>query len=221
MRRARRRRGGAVGVERQRAPGGTTNIMLNERALVLNRHWLAVDTVSVRRALCMLYLDVARAVSPETFELHDWSSWTSLRVEDGQPRVQAVRFQMRVPEIILLLVYDRIPRKRVIFSRRNLFRRDRFTCQYCGRQPGKGELSIDHIVPRSLGGRSSWVNCVVACLKCNKRKADRTLQQAGLTLLVTPREPSWSPYLSLNLGRRRVSWERFISEKYWNVELEA
>ena len=209
------------GVERQRAPGGTTIIMLNERALVLNRHWLAVDTVSVRRALCMLYLDVARAVAPETFELHDWSSWTSLRVEDGQPRVQAVRFQMRVPEIILLLVYDRIPRKRVIFSRRNLFRRDRFTCQYCGRQPGKGELSIDHIVPRSLGGRSTWVNCVVACLKCNKRKADRTLHQAGLTLLGAPREPSWSPYLSLNLGRRRVSWERFISEKYWNVELEA
>jgi 5-methylcytosine-specific restriction endonuclease McrA len=195
--------------------------MINERALVLNRHWLAVDTVSVRRALCMLYLDVARAVSPETFELHDWDSWAALRVEEGQPKVQAVRFQIRVPEIVLLLVYDRIPRKRVIFSRRNLFRRDRFTCQYCGRQPGKGELSIDHIVPRSLGGRSTWVNCVVACLKCNKRKADRTLAQAGLHLLVTPREPSWSPYLSLNLGRRRVSWERFISEKYWNVELEA
>jgi len=135
--------------------------------------------------------------------------------------VQSVQFQIRVPEIVLLLVYDRIPRKRVIFSRRNLFRRDRFTCQYCGRQPGKGELSIDHIVPRSLGGRSTWVNCVVACLKCNKRKADRTLGQAGLTLSATPREPSWSPYLSLNLGRRRVSWERFISEKYWNVELEA
>ena len=92
-----------LGVERHQAPGGTTNIMLNERALVLNRHWLAVDTVSVRRALCMLYLDVARAVAPETFELHDWSSWAALRVEDGQPAVQAVRFQIRVPEIVLLL----------------------------------------------------------------------------------------------------------------------
>src|SRR3990172_3549708 len=126
--------------------------MLNERALVLNRHWLAVDTVSVRRALCMLYTDVARAVVPETFELHDWGSWAALRVEEGQPAIRAVRFQIRVPEIVLLLVYDRIPRKRVIFSRRNLFRRDRFACQYCGRQPGKGELSIDHINPRSRGG---------------------------------------------------------------------
>ena len=194
--------------------------MLNERTLVLNRHWLAIDTVSVRRALCMLYTDVARAVAPETFEVHDWGSWASLRVEEGQPCVRSVRFEIRVPEIILLLVYDRIPRKRVIFSRRNLFRRDRFMCQYCGRQPGRGELSIDHVNPRSRGGRSTWANCVVACLRCNKRKSNRTLGESGLTMLCEPREPAWSPYLSLNLGRRRVSWERFISEKYWNVELE-
>lgn len=194
--------------------------MLNERALVLNRHWLAIDTVTVRRALCMMYMGVARAVVPETYEVHDWGSWAALRVEEGQPRVRAVRFEIRVPEIVLLLFYDRIPKKRVIFSRRNLFRRDHFTCQYCGRQPGRGELSIDHVLPRSLGGRSTWANCVVACLRCNKRKADRTLREAGLSLMSQPREPAWSPYLSLNLGRRRVNWERFISDKYWNVELE-
>jgi 5-methylcytosine-specific restriction endonuclease McrA len=168
----------------------------------------------------MLYTAVARAVAPETFEIHDWGSWAALRVEEGQPCVRSVRFEIRVPEIILLLVYDRIPRKRVIFSRRNLFRRDRFMCQYCGRQPGKGELSLDHVNPRSRGGRSTWANCVVACLRCNKRKSNRTLAESGITLLSEPREPAWSPYLSLHLGRRRVSWERFISEKYWNVELE-
>jgi 5-methylcytosine-specific restriction endonuclease McrA len=194
--------------------------MLNEHTLVLNRHWLAIDTVTVRRALCMLYVGAARAVEPETFAVHDWDGWASLRVEDGQPCVRSVRFSIRVPEIVLLLVYDRIPRKRVIFSRRNLFRRDRFTCQYCGRQPGKGDLSIDHVVPRSRGGRSTWANCVVACLRCNKRKANRTLGESGLSLVADPGEPAWSPYLSLNLGRRRVSWERFISDKYWNVELE-
>lgn len=194
--------------------------MLDERALVLNRHWLAIDTVSVRRALCMLYMDVARAVAPETFELHDWGSWAALQVEDGQPRIRSVRFEIRVPEIVLLHVFDRVPRKRVIFSRRNLFRRDQFTCQYCGRQPGRDELSIDHINPRSHGGKSTWANCVVACLKCNKRKADRTIPESGLALIRVPQEPTWSPYLSLNLGRRRVSWEKFISEKYWNVELE-
>jgi 5-methylcytosine-specific restriction endonuclease McrA len=194
--------------------------MLNEHTLVLNRNWLAIDTVTVRRALCMVYVGVARAVVPETFAVHDWEEWAALRVEEGQPCVRGVRFEIRVPEIVLLMVYDRVPRKRVIFSRRNLFRRDRFSCQYCGRQPGKEDLSIDHVLPRSRGGRSTWTNCVVACLKCNKRKSNRTLGESGLSLVVEPREPSWSPYLSLNLGRRRVSWERFISEKYWNVELE-
>ncbi len=78
--------------------------------------------------------------------------------------------------------YDRLPSAAVSFSRRNLFKRDHWTCQYCGLQPGGDELTIDHMVPRSQGGTSTWENCVLACVTCNKRKADRTPQQAGLKL---------------------------------------
>jgi 5-methylcytosine-specific restriction endonuclease McrA len=192
--------------------------MLDDHTLVLNRNWLAIDTCTVRRALCMLYVGAAKAVSAENFEVHDWYSWVSLGPGDGQPQVRAVHFSIRVPEIILLVSYDRLPKKRVVFSRRNLYRRDGFTCQYCGRRSIRSELSIDHVVPRAKGGHSSWSNCVVACLRCNKRKGNRTLEEAGMRLRRDPREPVWGPHLTLNVSQRRGSWKRFVVPGSWNVE---
>ena len=192
--------------------------MLNERALVLNRDWLAIDTCSVRRALCMLYLGAAKVVTPESYEVFDWGGWLAQDVKDGEPCVRAVHFSVRVPEIVLLVSYDRLPRKRVVFSRRNLYRRDAYTCQYCGARPGKSELSIDHVVPKSRGGRSNWTNCVVACRRCNKRKAHRTLSESGLKLQRAPREPVWGPHMTLAIGERRVSWEPFVSMRGWEAE---
>ena len=90
-----------------------------------------------------------------------------------------MNFRLRVPEVITLTGYDRLPTRAVTFSRRNIFKRDRFQCQYCGVNPGGEELTIDHVVPRAQGGVSSWTNCVLACIDCNKRKADRTPQQAA------------------------------------------
>ncbi len=183
--------------------------MLNRRTLVLNRNWMAIDTCTVRRALCMLYVGAAKAVAVESFEVHDWHSWVDLEV-NGNGCVRSVHFAIRIPEVILLADYDRVPRKRVVFSRRNLYRRDAYTCQYCGKRASKSELSIDHVVPRSRGGRSTWANCVVACLRCNKRKGHRTLEQSGLRLIREPREPVWAPHVALNFGERRDSWEHFV-----------
>ena len=93
-----------------------------------------------------------------------------------------MRFRLRVPEVVTLTDYDRLPAAAVTFSRRNIFKRDHFTCQYCGAQPGSEELTLDHVVPRAQGGESRWDNCVLACLACNKRKADRTPEQARMRL---------------------------------------
>jgi 5-methylcytosine-specific restriction endonuclease McrA len=119
---------------------------------------------------------------------------------------------------VSLTRYDRVPASTVTFSRRNIFKRDRYTCQYCGTQPGSEELTIDHVLPRSQGGMSSWQNCVLACVECNKRKADRTPEQAGMPLRRRPARPTWRPIYANN-GFRIDSWSRFVSDAYWNVEL--
>jgi 5-methylcytosine-specific restriction endonuclease McrA len=97
--------------------------------------------------------------------------------------------------------------------------RDHYTCQYCGVQPGSEKLTIDHVVPRAQGGELRWDNCVLACVACNKRKADRTPEQARMRLRKRPVQPTWSPrYAAYEL--RIESWSKFVSEAYWNVELE-
>jgi 5-methylcytosine-specific restriction endonuclease McrA len=119
------------------------------------------------------------------------------------------------------MIYDGMPRRNVPFSRRNLYRRDKFTCQYCGNRPGSEELTIDHIVPRSLGGRTSWSNCVLACVECNKRKANRSPREASMHLRKQPKIPHWSWDVEVALGHRKASWEQFLADRYWNVELES
>ncbi len=155
-----------------------TTRTLQRPALVLNRNWQPVNVATVARALVLLWNEAARVVDPRDFQLYTWADWSRLRPADGDDFIQCVRSTLRVPEVIVLAEYNRLPTAAVAFSRRNIHKRDHWTCQYCGRQPGGAELTIDHVVPRSQGGVSTWENCVLACIDCNKRKADRTPQQA-------------------------------------------
>lgn len=194
--------------------------MLNEPTLVLNRSWVAITTTTVRDALTLVFRGVAKVIQPETYETHDFESWADLSVTKGQPSIHTVRLEIRVPEVILLTRHDRLPERSVPFSRRNLYRRDGFRCQYCGRRQATSDLSIDHVLPRSRGGRTTWENCVLACIPCNVRKGSKVLGEVGMHLIRSPEKPPWSPCLSVTVGRRRASWERFISEQYWNVSLD-
>jgi len=195
--------------------------MLNDAALILNRNWTPIDITTVRDALCMLYADAARAVLPEDYSVHDFDSWASLTVAHDEPYVRTVRLRLKVPEVILLARYGGLGKMTVSFSRRNLYRRDRYTCQYCGAQPGSEELTIDHVVPRSRGGLASWTNCVLACVSCNSRKGGRTPAEARMRLRKEPVEPQWAPHISIPVWQRKLSWQHFISDRYWNVQLEA
>lgn len=193
--------------------------VLQRPTLMLNRNWQAVGVATVSRSLVMVWNGTARVVDPEDYQLYDWSDWSKQQPADGEPVVRTVSSQLRVPEVIALTRYDRVPTNTVTFSRRNIFKRDRFTCQYCGCQPGKEELTIDHVLPRSQGGVSSWDNCVLACVDCNSRKADRTPARAHMPLLKEPVRPNWRP-LYATRGERIDSWSKFISEAYWSVELQ-
>ncbi|GAB4155265.1 MAG: HNH endonuclease [Planctomycetaceae bacterium] len=193
--------------------------VLTRPTLVLNRNWQPVAVATVARALTKVWNDSARIVDPADYQQYTWDDWSELRPAEGESCIQTGRFPLRVPEVITLNRYDRVPVNSVTFSRRNVFKRDKLTCQYCGQQPGREELTIDHVVPRAQGGISSWTNCVLACVECNARKANRTPEQAGMPLRTQPVRPAWRPHYATR-GVRLESWSRFISDSYWNVALE-
>jgi len=193
--------------------------VLERPTLVLNRNWQPVGVATVAKALTKVWNETARIVDPADYQQYSWENWSELRPEDGDLFIQTNRFQLRVPEVVTLTKYDRLPKSAVTFSRRNVFKRDKFMCQYCGAQPGSEELTIDHVLPRAQGGTSTWANCVLACIDCNSRKADRTPEQARMPLRSTPVRPKWKPVYA-SRGIRIESWSRFISESYWNAELE-
>jgi 5-methylcytosine-specific restriction endonuclease McrA len=194
--------------------------ILNRPTLVLNRNWQPVGVVPVAKSLIKVWNEAARIVDPADFQLYSWADWAQLIPADNDPVIRTRSLMLRVPEVIVLKSSSRVPSTRVPFSRRNLFKRDQYTCQYCGRQPGSAELTIDHVVPRAQGGTSTWENCVLACIGCNAKKADRTPAQARMPLRVQPVRPKWHPLYSIHKVRVD-SWSRFLSEAYWSVPLEA
>jgi 5-methylcytosine-specific restriction endonuclease McrA len=186
--------------------------LLDRATLVLNRSWRPVHVTTVRRALCMVFRDAARIVSPETLETYTFGQWLHQPVPSDDVAIRSPSVRIAAPEVVLLVHYDRIPCHEAPFTRRNLFLRDDFTCQYCGRRCASDHLSVDHVLPRSRGGSTSWENCVLACVGCNARKADRTIKEAGLRLLRAPVRPRWTPYLNLRPSQRMDSWARFSPE---------
>jgi 5-methylcytosine-specific restriction endonuclease McrA len=202
--------------------------VLTSNVLVLNKHYAAIRITTVRRAICMLVKDLAEIISVENnqYASYDFSSW--LEVSEYRARyerehhewIHCVRFDLAVPRIVRLLVYDRLPRAPVKFTRRNIYARDRGRCQYCGRRFPTSELSLDHIVPRSRGGEANWTNIVCCCVACNVRKGGRLPVEAGMKLVAEPTKPKRSPVVSLQLNSQRyASWKQFLDAAYWNVEL--
>ena len=126
-----------------------------------------------------------------------------------------------MPKVIRLLGYDRLHQQQVKLNRRNIYARDRNECQYCGRRFSSSELSLDHVVPRSQGGKSTWQNMVCCCLTCNMRKGGRTPRQAHMKLIRQPIRPRRNPVVSLRLGSGKYAcWQAFLDNAYWSVELK-
>jgi 5-methylcytosine-specific restriction endonuclease McrA len=203
-------------------------VALDEKVLVLNRLYTAIRVISARRAFVMLFKQAAEVVAVEDGQYvnYDFESWTEIADLQRQfePHahawVRTPRFQIAVPKIIRLLVYDRLPKQEVKLNRRNLYARDGNRCQYCGDQFSTRELTVDHVVPRVLGGHHSWSNLVCACVGCNARKGGRTPTQANMHLIRRPVRPRRNPVVTLRLGDARYrSWKAFLDDAYWTVEL--
>lgn len=192
--------------------------MLGGNVLVLNRLWQAVHITTARCAVVLLYGGRAKALDAN-YVCYDWDSWVSRPpAESGgkQDFVQGVNARFVVPRIVQLIDFDRVPRARVKFTRANIYLRDRYCCQYCGRKGKKSELNIDHMVPRSRGGGSTWDNVVVACIPCNRRKANRLPEEIGMFPQRRPTRPRWHPALTPSGdGPPHPQWRPFLEAAYW------
>jgi 5-methylcytosine-specific restriction endonuclease McrA len=201
------------------------SLALNQQVLVLNRLWQAVNVCSVRRALSLLFEGHAQVVFGDQdgdFKTYNFSQWRDL--SQARPHeeesVGTISFRVRVPRVILLLVFDRLPKKEVKFTRHNIFERDKNTCQFCGVTFERKDLNLDHVVPRDRGGPTTWENIVCSCIPCNTRKANRTPAEAGIRLIRKPKRPKWRPFVQVNFGAPvHDSWKHFLDLAYWNVEL--
>ncbi len=197
--------------------------------LVLNRNYLAVRVVNVRRAFSLLFRELAEVVHIESgqYTSYDFSEWCELSKlarefePDDHDWVRTVRLHIAVPRIIRLAIYDRLPKQSVKFNRRNLYARDGNRCQYCGKRYPTTDLSLDHVIPRSQGGKTTWDNVVCACLHCNIKKGGRTPDQAHMRLTTAPVKPRRNPVLTIKLtDGRYASWKAFLDNAYWSVELK-
>ncbi len=184
--------------------------------LVLNKLYIPIHLISWKRAVSLLYQDLAHSLDPDLMP-YDYDSWIKYaqqpHFDDGYYNyVHSSQITMPVPDILVLRKFDKLPMRDVKFTRENVFHRDINKCAYCGRRFKRDELTIDHIVPKSHGGDNSWKNTISACKKCNNVKADRTPTQAGMPLLFEPKEPKWTDGLSKVKSRPdvRPNWSKFL-----------
>jgi 5-methylcytosine-specific restriction endonuclease McrA len=198
---------------------GETGRVLNTSVLVLNRHYMAVRVITARRAFILLFREVAEVLDIEdgqfcNYDFTTWCELSQLRCEQKLHQddwIRGVHFEIQVPRIIRLNRFDRSGISPVRLNRRNLFARDEHCCQYCGQRLPVSQLSLDHVVPRSRGGPTTWENVVASCLKCNTKKGGRTPHEARMQLRRTPTRPKHNPVLTLKLGNPKyASWKTFL-----------
>ena len=161
---------------------GETNAMLDSQVLVLNRVFQAVQVTSVRKAFSLFYKGHVKAVLPD-YTTYEFENWCDIPVQPQDEVVLTPSMAIRVPRVIALKDFDRLPRQDVKFSRHNIYLRDGNRCQYCGHKFSSSELSLDHVIPLSRGGNSSWENVVCACLVLQRAKGNRTPQEASMRLI--------------------------------------
>jgi 5-methylcytosine-specific restriction endonuclease McrA len=199
---------------------------LSSSVLVLNRLYIAVHVIGVRRAFSLLCRDLAEVIHLEdgrftNYNFLAWREVCELRAFDKQPCddwIRAVNFEIQVPRVLRLVAYDRLPRRALRLNRHTVFARDGHRCQYCGRRRPTGELSLDHVVPRSRGGETTWENVVCACLDCNVKKGGLTPQEAHMKLVAPPVRPKRSPLLTLKLRNPKYeAWRIWLDGAHWET----
>jgi 5-methylcytosine-specific restriction endonuclease McrA len=201
--------------------------VLDQPVLVLNRLWQAVNVIGAKRAFALLARGHAHVVHHHeddfrVFSMMDWIDFSRINPPvEILDMVHTPNRLIRMPRVILLSFFDKLPCKELKLTRNNVFERDKNQCQYCSKTFPREELNLDHVIPRHYGGKTTWENIVCSCIKCNSRKANRLPHEAHMRLIRKPVKPKWRPVISLVLNtQHREMWKDFLDVAYWNVELE-
>jgi len=165
--------------------------VLNRHVLVLNQNYEPLSVCSVRRAAVMVLLERAEII--ETL--------------DSQ-RLHSINRSMPVPSVVRLATYIRVPAKQVLLSRKNIIKRDGGRCQYCGKK--SPDMTVDHVLPKNIGGADTWENLVAACQECNNKKGQRTPEQAQMVLARKPRRPNHITFIQQIIGIDDFHWKRYL-----------
>jgi 5-methylcytosine-specific restriction endonuclease McrA len=190
-----------------------TDILNKSTVLGLNRHWQAIHVKTPAEAFCMMASDAATALdmSDGNFQPTKWSDRLALPARACDQAVNTPRGPVRVPTVIIAVNHTRVPLRRPRFGARGIWERDGGVCQYTGRKLDRHEGNIDHVVPRSRGGKTSWHNCVLAHREVNSRKADRLPHEAGLRLRKQSAAPRAIPASVLIRNHHGVAdWHHFL-----------
>lgn len=166
---------------------------MTSSVLLLNASYEPIKVISWKRAVCMFFAGKVEVV------------------EEYEKEIRSVSLVIKAPAVVRLLSYVRIARKKPPLSRVNILARDDFQCQYCKTKLTSRQATLDHVLPRSLGGKSSWKNLVCACSHCNRKKGCRTPEQANMKLIKKPVQPDWLPVIKFKLdGNVPKSWIDFL-----------
>jgi len=191
-----------------------SEVLHKRTVLVLNKNWQAIDATTPAMAFCQMATDVATALDVHGLDAMvptRWDQWLALPVRESDDMVMTVRGPVRAPTVLVSANYAKVPMKRPKFSLRSIRIRDKNRCQYTGFTLAVDEGNIDHVLPKSRGGKTVWTNCVLACREINSRKGDKTPEEAGLTLLRQPLTPKAVPAtLMLQNSYSVPEWEPFL-----------
>ncbi len=193
--------------------------------LVLNKNYIAVSLTNWIRAIRLLYLDRADVIDEEykTYSFNDWFELSQIIKENKSGFVHTPKFKIAIPEIIVLKYYDKIQLEEPRLTRKNIYENYEYRCCYCGKKFDTTKLNIDHVMPRSRGGKTEWTNVVTSCISCNLKKGNKTPAEAGMKLILSPHKPHRRVKFVLTLKSNKKipsSWQRFVDTLYWNSELE-
>ena len=171
-----------------------------EQVLLLNITYEPLRIINWKKAITLLMLGKVEVLEEYARDIH------------------SVSFTIKLPSVVRLLMMVKRPKNQVRFSRQNIYARDKYRCQYCGRKLPVENLSYDHVVPKSRGGKTLWSNIVTSCMACNRKKGGRTPKEANMRLIRKPYKPKWLPALRITIGFTEIptSWQDYL---YWNVEL--
>lgn len=194
-----------------------TDILNMNIVLVLNRNWQAINITTPADAFCSMANDSATAldiVGMDSMVPTKWEDWVGLPVREGDASVRTASLRIRVPTVLVLARFAKVPMRRPGFSLRAIRERDGHRCQYTGQLLAPGEGNIDHVIPKSRGGDTSWENCVLASRKINSRKGAKTPAEAGLKLVRSPQKPRPVPVTHTLRNVHEISdWDVFLGKK--------